>query len=379
MITNQTCHGQNADGPSTNEPVIWQVILFALATFCVTTMSQPAGAVCGGEPSLGSMLRCSPIMCLVDTSYMLYRLAHFYTTSTNLTNAERLQEARLRLLRLRYQPWVAGDRDGIEEIMMLHKKQMIRIMNFALIAIGVVKFFSYEGLHWSKTIAGVYLGSFVFVELLIIQPRGDEFAMAILDPSRREDPIKSSGALSLSYISVALAVIFLCLFGALTFTDPESPHYLYLLFKNSGTAAFSSWVLPLIFTYLMCMLGDDLSIDMIWPTVLLVLMLAIPWILYAFGSPMAAAIGRPLLIQVVLMALGMFWVGVGTKFASAVTAKVRDRAGQQQIWARQRVLIEKSLAWYFVLLHFLTALLYLSLRYNSSGTQTLPWSKVLGR
>lgn len=382
MITNQTCHGQIADGPPTNEPVIWQVIFFALATFCINTMSQPAGAVCGGEPSLGSMLRCSPIMCLVDTSYMLYRLTHFYIrpdteTGINLTRAERLQEARLRLLRLRYQPWVAEDKDGIEEIMILQKKQMIRIMNFALIAIGAAKFFSLGGLYWSKAIAGVYLGSFIFVELLIIRPRGDEFAMAIL--AKRETAIDSSGALSLSYISVALAVVFLCFFGALTFTDPESPHYLYVLFKNSGTAAFSSWVLPLLFTYLMCMLGDDLSTDMVWPTILLVLMLAIPWMLYAFGSPMAAAIGRPVLIQAVLMALGMFWVGIGTKFASAVTSKVRDRAGKEQIWARQRVLIEKSLAWYFVLLHFLTALLYLSLRYNSTGTRTAPWSKVLGR
>jgi uncharacterized membrane protein YiaA len=383
MTTNHTSHGQIVNTGPTTEPVAWQFIFFALVTFCINTMAQPAGAVCGGEPSLGSMLRCSPVICLVDTCYMMCRLTVFYLhpkrrPGEHLNGAKRCQQAHFRLLRLRYQPWAAGETAGVDAVVNLQQQKVLRTIGITLIGVGAAKFLSSEGLYWSKAIAVLHLGSFAFVELLLIWPRGDEFALTVRDPTKTEKPIRSSGALSLSYISVALAVVFLCFCGARIITDLESSHHLSP--KHFGVAAFSSWALPLLFTYLMCILSDDLSIETVWPTMLLILMFAIPGLLYAFSSPMAAAIGRSLLTQVFLLTLGMFWAGVvGTKFASVVTAKVRDKAGQEHKSARQRRIIEKSLAWYFVLLHFLTALLYLRFKYDATDTRSAPWSKVLGR
>ena len=73
------------------EQVVWTTILFNLLTFGLNTMSQPAGAVCGGASNLGFMLRSSPIICLIDTCYMLCRFVQLYfqpkqTTTTTLAD-----------------------------------------------------------------------------------------------------------------------------------------------------------------------------------------------------------------------------------------------------------------------------------------------------
>jgi hypothetical protein len=158
--------------------------------------------------------------------------------------------------------------------------------------VAAVKSLSSKGLYWSKAIVVLHLGSFAFVELLIIWLRGDELALPVLDSTEREAPIRSSGALNLSYISVALAVVILCFFGVCISGEPDSSHH--LLPRHPAVTVFCSSALALLFTYLMCILGDDLSIEIVWPTMLFILIFAIPGLLYAFGSPVAAAIGRPL-------------------------------------------------------------------------------------
>jgi hypothetical protein len=240
---------------------------------------------------------------------MMCRLTLFYlypktSPGKHVKRAERCQQAHLCLLRLRYQPWNAGDKDGVERVVNLQKQRVLRAFTIALVGVAAAEFLSSEGLYWSKAIAVLHLGFFAFIKLLVIWPRGDKFALTVLDPTEREKPIRSSGTLSLSYISVALAVVTLCFFGARIFADPESSHH--LLPRHLGITAFSPWALTLLFTYLICMIGDDLSVEIVWPTTLLILMFAIPGLLYTFVSPMSAAIGRPLLIQLVLLSLDMF-------------------------------------------------------------------------
>jgi hypothetical protein len=119
MSGNNNCLGETVP-QSSNEQVLWTTVLFALVGSGVNTMLQPAGAVCDGEPSLGPMLRSSPIVCIIDACYLLCRLMYFYFDVDTKNNEKRsLERAHLRLLRQRYQPWVEEakpyDRSGDNE------------------------------------------------------------------------------------------------------------------------------------------------------------------------------------------------------------------------------------------------------------------------
>lgn len=333
------------------------------------------------------MLRSSPIICLIDNCYMLCRFLHFYCrpkteastniTATKLTSREKLRQSHLRLLRLRYQPWDPKKADEDDVMRMLQHNKTYRLFAFMLLVVQSVKFFAYEGLYWSKAIVGLYLASFITVELLTIWPRGDEFERAINDPAEREAPIKSSGSLSLPYISVALAVVFLSFFGASFIRDAFNQSHGSLL-RHLGTVTFFSWILAFLFAYGMCII-DGKRADKVVPTTFLVPVLGIPWLYYGLGPRMAAAIDKPLLVQVLFLVLGVVWVAVGVKYASAVTRLIRKKAdNQDESSASRRVLIEKFLAWYFVLLHLLTAVLYLRFSYDPVGTSAPSWTKWLG-
>ena len=258
MDANNTCQAQAVTG-SQAEQVVWTTILFNLLTFGLNTMSQPAGAVCGGASNLGFMLRSSPIICLIDTCYMLCRFVQLYfqpkqTTTTTLapqlTRKDRLRQAHIRLLRLRYQPWDAAKEDTDDLIQQnLQSNKTFRFLAFVLLIVQAIKFFAYEGLYWSKAIAGLYLFAYMTVELLTIWPRGEEFTQAIT--AEREDPIASSGALSLAYFSVALAVAFMSFLGAAFIKDATNGSHESLP-QHLGTASFSSWALALLFAYGMC-------------------------------------------------------------------------------------------------------------------------------
>ena len=384
MDANNTCQAQAVIG-SQAEQVVWTTILFNLLTFGLNTMSQPAGAVCGGASNLGFMLRSSPIICLIDTCYMLCRFVQLYfqpkqaTTTTlapQLIRKDRLRQAHIRLLRLRYQPWDAAKEDTDDLIQQnLQSNKTFRFLAFVLLIVQAIKFFAYEGLYWSKAIACLYLFAYITVELLTIWPRGEEFTQAIA--AEREDPIASSGALSLAYFSVALAVAFLSFLGAAFIKDATNGSHESLP-QHLGTASFSSWTLALLFAYGMCVVDSKLSRKLLEPTLLLVPMLGIPWAYYAFGPQMAVGVDKQIIAQVLSVGLGIAWVGVGVKYASAVTRTIRDKAGKDKNSANRRILIEKFLAWYFVLLHLLTAVLYLRFSYDSNGTSVPRWTKWLG-
>lgn len=368
MNTNGTCSEDAESLLLDQRKVAWTTVLYALISFALNTMLQPAGTVCGGPPSLGFMLKSSPIICLVDTLYMCYKLLQYYWTS------ESLKAAQMRLLRLRYQPWDDGNVDEIELIGQVQNDQAVRIIVFCLSLPQMVRFFAFHGLPWSKGIASLYLASFVIVELLVIWPRGAVVQAA--NATNREKAIKSSGSLSLTYISIALAIAFLSFFGASAVRDMvEGPHGALLRYLGLLTSA--SWSIAFLFAYAMCIYDSARWLDTVQPTLLLVLVLGVPWIYYALGSQMAAAIAKPLLTQTVSAALAIAWLSVGVKYASNVTGNIRRTAEQDPRVAVHRRYIEKVLAWYFMLLHIVTAVLYLCLTYDPSETSRPDWTRFL--
>jgi hypothetical protein len=365
-----TCSDEAGSLLLDQQKVAWTTILYALIGFSLNTMLQPAGTVCGGPPSLGFMLKSSPIVCLIDTVYMCCKLLQYYWTSQSLKTAH------VRLLRLRYQPWDDGNVDKTDVIGQVQNDQAVRIIVFCLSLPQMIRFYAFHGLAWSKSIASLYLASFVIVELLVVWPRGVVLRAVNDDNNNREKAIKSSGSLSLAYISIALAVAFLSFFGASAVRDMvEGPHG--TLLRHLGLVTSASWSMALLFAYAMCIYDSAKWLDAIRPTLLLVLVLGVPWVYYALGPRITAAVASPVLAQTVSAALAIAWLVVGVKYASTVTGKIRSTAAEDPRMATHREYIEKVLAWYFMLLHIVTAVLYLCFSYDPSATSRPNWTRFL--
>lgn len=363
----------------TSQEVAWTTVLHSLIAFALNTMLQPAGTVCGGPPTLGLMLRSSPIICLIDTVFLIVRLIYYWTSERNF------RRAHARLIRLRYQPWVPRAQDdhpdAYDDILAVQRNQGARLLAFILTSPLMVRMYGFQGLYWSKVIASMYLGSFVVVEALIVMHRP---ARHHVDP-KREEPIKSSGLSSLSYISVTLAVAFTVFFGASAFMDIfEEPHS--TLIKYLGLFSGGAWLLPFLFALGFCAVdttANEFWRDVLLPIPLLILGLGLSALYYAFGPKILEAVERPLDTQAASAAFCLVWAITILPYANSVFAGIRrrgtnvaqgDRAAQAD---RLRRFIEKSLAWYFMLCHLVTAVLYLCFSYDSTGTYAPTWTNPL--
>jgi len=494
MSGNDTCLGETVP-QSSNEQVLWTTVLFALVGSGVNTMLQPAGAVCDGEPSLGPMLRSSPIVCIIDACYLLYRLMYFYFDIDNKKHEKRsLQRAHLRLLRQRYQPWVEeakpSDRSGENEaghggagqdasndksevvnsaestvdheardteaendeagsdaiesnrvvndgtgndepnadipsdvqpdnvqpdnvqpdnvqpdnvqpdnaksnnlkpnegearvfnLFGLLQTLAFRLFTFGLMMIAMVKFFAFSGLIWSKIVISLYLVPLIIVEF------ASTWSAKTTDEAKEytgdREALASSGFASLSYISVALAVAFLSYFGASALRDAfEGPHGQFGQYLTLFT--FSSWIIPFISVHFFC-LYDNLDWydwnSTILPSILLLAMVCMPWSYWAFSAHITATFKHDVWIQTACIGLVTAWVLIGAKYAAAVTDRVREIARtsdnpDQRRMIKRRKVIELFLAWWFVVLHLVTVVLYLMFSYETAGTSKPGWTKWL--
>jgi hypothetical protein len=358
---------QNAAG-SLEGQVPWYSIFWALVAFSTNSMAQPAGMVCGGPPYVSFLLRSSPIICIIDTLFLFCRLVYYMWTGSNFA------EAHKSLLRLRFQSWDVGIDDKVDTFRSLQRDRAVRWILFAFLLPQILKLYFFQGLIWAKIIASMYLASFVVVELLVVWPRLPDSLT-----EKREKTIKASGALSLCYISCALAVAFLLWFSATALRDilGEPNHTLP---KHLGLASFALSSLLVALGYVTCMHGCQSIRDALEPSFLLVLFLGIPWIYYAVEPQLSLRVSQPLTIQLVSAGLLVGWAAVGVLFATAVTAPTRKAAqeGEATQAAKVRRYQEKVAAWYFMILHVVTAILYLMYSYDPAGTFRPPWTECLG-
>jgi hypothetical protein len=322
------------------------------------------------------MLRSSPIICLIDTGFLIIRLLGYWTQTGNLRKAHR------RLIQLRYQPWTPRtpyqEPDEYDDILAVQRNQVARLLAFIFTSPLMVRMYGFQGLYWSKAIASMYLASFVIVELLIVmhRPVNNNAVQA------RETPIASSGLLSLSYNSVALAVAFTVYFGASAFMHRFDEPYSTLP-KYLGLYSGGAWVLPFLFALGFCFVDtttNEFWRDVLLPVPLLALGLGLSGVYYTLGPKILEAIQRQLDAQATSAALCLAWVVVALPYATSVFAGIRRRganAVQDPQADRHRRFIEKSLAWYFLFCHLVTAVLYLCYSYDSTGTFAPRWTDPL--
>jgi hypothetical protein len=394
-----TTTGQHFPTPDNHQQVTWTTILWSLLAVALNTMLQPAGTVCGGPPALGLMLRSSPVICLIDTLYLVTRLVRYWIGERRARKtATPFRSAHARLIALRYQSWVDGTCDEFDSISSVQKSQQARIISFLLTLAPMLRILAFKRLYWSKVIASTYFASFIVVELLVVCYRPsscrndmcrDKKHCNNTNNAGRECPIQSSGVFSLSYLSVAFAIAFIMFFGATAVNDISGESDTSLP-KHLGLYTICAWTLAFSFAWAMCAVEEPRR-EVLKSTPLLLGALGIPVIYYFLGPQMLVNVHRLQDISAASIGLNLAWILIlGLPYATIVTGSVRHRAHdsnnnnipkaqrQEAIRAdKTRKRIEKTLAWYFVILHLVTTVLYYRFSYDPAGTSEPKWSTYL--
>jgi len=369
---NETVTGVCAQAP--DREASWETIFLALFAIAINTMLQDAGAVCDGEPSLGFLLRSSPMISFLDGCYLVGRGLHFALT------ARSIPEAHASLLRLRFQRWSTGDNrneasrqeDGTDKFRRL-QWNTLRLVALAFAVLPAIKFFAITGLYWERIVAGMYIGPFVLLEILKIFS-GDGIDRARGSTENRRG-LPSSGLCSPSYISVAISVAFLSYFQAGVAESLLGDSRAHLL-RYFGLVTTICWALPLTFAFIMCLMDIKRLRDAITPALYLLPMLGLPTVYYLFGQRLRPAIPNEPLFEAICLTFLVIWTLSGAKYAAVATKLARDNATENQ--NQHRRIIEITLAAWFASWHLVTLILFLKLSYDPSGTVKPAWTEHLG-
>ncbi|PMD44731.1 hypothetical protein L207DRAFT_579660 [Hyaloscypha variabilis F] len=122
--------------------VSWQTAYWTLIPLAVNTMAQPSGRVLGLPPKYHTYLRCSPIICAVDTLSILIHLISYLKSYS-------IKEAIPLFIRERF----GDDEEDVEGIQAIEK---------------AIKLMAMDGIFWTKTWGAMFLVSFLVVEVLVI-------------------------------------------------------------------------------------------------------------------------------------------------------------------------------------------------------------------
>jgi hypothetical protein len=322
-------------------------------------MTQPAGMVCGADADVGFLLRGSPIICFADAVLALVQLAleRYHTSS--------FRHAHERLIRRRFQGEIY---DGLKQSklnkvnILRSNEQYLRLVVFVLSLAQLIKIFAFEGVVWSKIIAALYLGSFLIIEALVVWPAAK---------MENIKDIKGSESPSVTYTSVALAVAFMLWFASVACKDAlGQPHH--------TLPQWSAIVIGTLGTILaMPALGYSLRHARTWKqlrasAVLLLLVVGAPIGFYFAGQHFQENTPH-ILVQIICAVLSMVWGSIGLLYAIETTKVVRQPGKDEQ-----RKKVEQVTAWYFFLLHLITALLYYLFSYDAAGTTKPAWTEYLG-
>lgn len=336
-------------------------------------MGQPAGAVCGVDADVNLELRSSPIICAIDSGLIIWRFL-YYLMNPLVHQAQdpwmaRIRTARIRLLRFRFQDEFSDpSRKG--DLVDLVKNRYVRLLVFAVTFSQVVKLYGYSGIPWTKAIASLYLASFLTIELLVTwyRPKIDD----MIKSSEREDSISSSGADSLSYISIAASVAFTLYFASVAARDAFGR-------PEESTLRWSGLVVPIsgaafcVPVYLYSVLERTQFQQIILPGFLLILLIALPLFPYII-APVIERGSLEIVWQDFFTSLMVVaWTGICLKFASSTTRIVRAVDKEQ---ARKRM--EKGSGVFFLVLNAVTAILYYRFSYDPRGTRKASWTDYLG-
>jgi hypothetical protein len=290
------------------------------------------------------MLRASPVICAVDTLTYIFGFC-YYSCRFGFREAYRI------LVHLRFP---AAQQDGErEDATSLRRTSIPRLITFVVTMAQTSRLYAFSGCVGTKCVVSAYLASFVLTELLTIKiylPARDPEREALVSDQTRE---------SLLFISYTF---FLWVFGK-SLDDTLQWPLLAILRQNDA-------LLTVIAINCVCILGGAYAVIRAIPRgqAYKHIRALVPWLgLFVIGVLEAAFIiasKRSFSIQ--------DWRVVATSACSIVVPAI--------IILPTIVIqaLRRLRSWFFVILHFVAAVLYYKFSYDPEGSYAPAWTSFLG-
>ncbi|KAF5227208.1 hypothetical protein FANTH_14827 [Fusarium anthophilum] len=326
---------------TSSEAVSWPSLFWGLVPFAINSMTQPAGIVCGADANVEFLLRSSPVICILDAVLILIRLAYEWHTKS-------FRQAHDYIISSRFQSemYIVFKQSKKNKTELTGRNDTyVRAVIFILTLSQFIKIFAFGGITWTKIIAGLYLGSFLFIEAIVVWPVSK--AKDIHDIQEQNQPI-------ITYTSIALAVAFMLWFASVVSKDIfGQPHHTVPQWAGGVIGSIGALFAATIFGYSCrhCTSTADLRL----PAVLFVLFLVTPVSFYILGRITLDSITVSW-IYLICVILSVVWVCLGVAFANETTKIIKRKEKSQN---RKRV--EQATACY-----------------NAAGTTKPGWTQWLG-
>ena len=330
-------------------------------------MSQPSGMVCDFPSKYNFVLRSSPIICLLDTVFVIGRLAR-YTVALKSPRA-----AIEKIARHGFQD--VADQAEESSLASLQKNTPFRLCVFMFGALPqTIKLYGIRGLPWTKVWGSMFLGSFLVNELLVLASKRS-LRLSTPDQLQTSDGASSS-SLDLRLVVGALfaSLIFCIYFISRAFMSPITQYIGEKLRLHArivqGTLLVEPWLLlfpprkPLV----------AIALGLVLPLVMIFFTVSLP--IY-FNTPL---IRSSFLRHVPYMLLKVMTV-VGESFWSILAFGLsifNNYRRFQHLSPGQANFVNTGLWLQFLLLNTLAALFYYKFKYNPEGTLKPTWTDQLG-
>jgi hypothetical protein len=322
-------------------------------------MFQPAGEVVGAKTTSipHSFLRSSPIICVIDSGFILTKYLEF------VIQAKNPKLALTRFIRFRFQDDVNDEaREG--SFRNLQNNSIVRLILFLVTCPQYIKLYASSGLLGTQVVASMYLLSFILVECFVNIPSRTPRPLVGNTP-RATTAYDST---SLPYVSSALATAFTMWFTASSLRD-IFPQLNYTMPQWIGIVTTLFGLVATVFALgtLFCVASNRQDAKV--PILMWLLLTTLPVLYYLGGSWLKKLDPSGKCSTLLIIA----WVGVALKYASSTISPMRTNGHPHTI-----ELLEFVLTFYFVILNLGTAVLYLWASYSSVGTNRPQWTDYLG-
>ncbi|KAH9224406.1 hypothetical protein DL95DRAFT_452175 [Leptodontidium sp. 2 PMI_412] len=361
-------------------PVTWQSAFWSLVPLALNSMTQPAGMVCFLPSTFGSILRNSPLICIIDTLILLEQLIwHTILLRSPLKAAKLTTE-------FRFQDVENNRPGGLSD---LKTNTPFRIMLFLFGALPqLIKLFIMTGLPWTQVAGGAYIASFSIIELLNLlawmgRPPLQQRRQQGHIPRGTTAPEEFIGLLSITHsILLAFYIFTRGFISACTLYLPKFHPWHTLL------------LLPLLVIYLSSIPIRPHHTNTNAQKALLYLILTTSFIPSLFLcisastlSPILHAISRSLnpstvvkfsqetaaVVAPILAALMSVLIVAFAGFKIVRDVLVLDRNGHART-----VLVEMVSPWLYLVLHVVASVMVFAFAYDSEGTRKPLWAEPLG-
>jgi hypothetical protein len=326
--------------------------------------------VCFCPSKYGAALRSSPIICGIDTLFILKEWIFLIIPAGSPLKAAKLWAE------FRFQDIDEG-REIEGSFSNLQKNAFFRIAMFVVGALPqIVKLYAMQGLLWMQLAGAAYLASFVAIELLTFLAR---FDAASREPRAPRRPTHNEN--SFGHITILYSVLFAFYLYALGFVAATKPYVDELSWWHFPHIYIS---LLIIFIYVLVTMIATYRHSREEFSILLVSISAA--LMVPIGMGVSSGISRlPNKDDVAKyfpkIGEGKIWVTIAAAISAHLAMGLAFMTGKaivKTFHGGRKKLLDLGSQSLFVILHVVASILYFKFEYDPMGTNKPGWTDVLG-